>query len=563
MIGKEQRNEKDFQVMIRGGILALLILMTSAVFSQKKDKIKYKADGKMVVGKRDGKSYRKLSKNVIFTQKNTTIHCDSSFYFRKLNQMEAFGRVRILDDSTVITARELYYDGNTRKAKLRDNVVYTRGYRKLYTDSLDYDMDQEIAKYFENGKLVDTTNTLTSEIGYFYAQRDYALFWTNVVLVSPDFTLETDTLRYNTLTKIAYTQGPTKIINEDGTVLHADGGEFRTEVDQSEFVDGNVETEDYILEGDELFFDESNKYYKSLGNVILTAKEKDVIITGDEGYYDKKNGFSKVYGNPVMKRILEEDTLYMAADTLIAYDGEYDSTKRIAAFYDIRIFKSNLQGLADSAMYFVSDSLLYLYNDPILWNEKNQIVADTINMQIEDNTVRTMGLFQNSFLVSQDTLLHFNQIKGRNMTIFFEDNEINHTIVDGNGESIFYALGSGDSTLMGMNRILCSNMDLRFDDNQISNITFYKNPEGKFIPPHELKPDEQKLKGFEWREEERPILAEIFQKREERVDEEEDTDEEIGLDENSLQKLSKEAKKPVSTKKDPKEAAIDPRRKRQ
>ena len=59
--------------------------------------------------------------------------------------MEAFGRVRIVDDSVLITARKLIYDGDNRKTQLRENVIYTRGDRRLYTDFLDYDLDAEIA----------------------------------------------------------------------------------------------------------------------------------------------------------------------------------------------------------------------------------------------------------------------------------------------------------------------------------------------------------------------------------------------------------------------------------
>ena len=39
------------------------------------------------------------------------------------------------------------------------------GERRLYTDFLDYDLDNEIAHYFNKGKLVDSTNTLTSKTG--------------------------------------------------------------------------------------------------------------------------------------------------------------------------------------------------------------------------------------------------------------------------------------------------------------------------------------------------------------------------------------------------------------
>jgi hypothetical protein len=80
--------------------------------------------------------------------------------------------------------------------------------------------------------------------------------------------------------------------------------------------------------------------------------------------------------------------------------------------------------------------------------------------------------------------------------------------VDGNGESIYYALEK-DSALTGMNKVLCSNMIIRLDSNKLKGISFIKKPDGKFVPPHEIQEPETKLKGFVWRKEEKPQLADM------------------------------------------------------
>lgn len=451
---------------------------------------------------------------MVFAQETSTMYCDSALYFVKANVMEAYGRVKIIDDSVTITSRKLIYDGDTRDANLRENVIYTKGEQKLVTEFLDYNMDTEIGNYFNHGVLSDSTNVLESEIGYFYGLQDYALFWNTVVLVAPDYTLEADTLRYNTITKVANATGKTIITTEDETILHADGGEFRTEIDQSDFVAGNIETEDYYMEADELFFDDLKKYYDATGNVKLTAKNDDVIITGDEGYNDDFNGISKVYGNAVMRRILEEDTLYLSADTLVSIESDYDSAKRILAYPNVKVWRFNLQGLADSAAYFLQDSLLYFYEDPIFWNRKNQIKGDTVIAEITEDQIKNMFLEQNSFLTSEDTLLHYNQVKGRTMRAVFEESVIDRIYVNGNGESIYYVLDDNnpnDIFLLGMNRILCSNMTIRLVQEEVDNISFYTKPEAKFIPPNELTEEIQRLRGFSWRSDERPTLEDVLQ----------------------------------------------------
>lgn len=493
-------------------LITFLLFGPFFVQAQKSNRIKYKADD-LFEFRKNGEKIRRLIGNVVFAQKTSTMYCDSSLYYIKDNIMEAYGHVKIIDDSVTITSRKLIYNGTDRTAKLRGNVIYTKGEQRLTTDYLDYNMDTEVGNYFEGGTLQDSVNILTSEIGYFYSQQHYAIFWNEVTLDAPEYDLRSDTLRYNTIPKIAITKGKTEITTEDGTVLHAKGGEFRTQSDQSEFIEGNIETEDYYLEADELFFDDIRKYYDATGNVRLTAKNEDVIIIGEEGYADKVNGMSKIYGNALMKRILETDTFYMAADTLVSIENEYDSAKRILAYNNVKMWRYNLQGLADSASYFLHDSIIYFYRDPIFWNLKNQIEGDTIFMEITEDQIKNMTLRKNAFLISEDTLLQYNQIKGRNMTAFFNNSELKKIDVDGNGQSIYYVLDESDSlntTLMGMNRIICSDMTIRFKDQKLNNISFYVKPEAKFIPPHELTPDIQQLPGFEWRGLERPKLSDLL-----------------------------------------------------
>lgn len=489
-----------FLVIIFGGVL------TSS--AQRNERIKYKAD-ELEYGKSDGESYRKLIDNVVFTQENTTVYCDISYFYSKRNVMEAHGSVKIIDDSTTITSEKLVYEGDNRMARLRNNVVYLRGDRQLYTDYLDYDLEAEIAHYFNKGKLIDTTNVLTSEIGYFFARDNFAQFYTNVVLTTPDFVLEADTLHYNTITKVARTKGYSKITTEDGTVVRNKGAEFRTVTDESEFEDGQIETEDYYLEGDQLFFDDGQKYYKAISNVKMTAKDEDVIITGDEGYYDRRNGISKIYGNPLMKRILEADTFYLAADTLVAIESKHDSLKRILAYHDVKVYKQGLQGIADSMSYFMEDSIIFFYQDPVMWNHKNQVTSDTINLEISSDEIKKMNLLTNAFLASEDSLGNYNQIKGRDMEVFFVDNEVDKIDVNGNGEILYFALEEGDSVLMGMNKIFCAAMQIRFEEMRLSSFSVYTEPEAQFIPPHELTPEQRTLANFAWRISERPKLYDL------------------------------------------------------
>jgi lipopolysaccharide export system protein LptA len=485
-------------------ILSPLLLGSLDAFSQGKPT--YKAE--KVETKRKNK-IRKLIGNVVFTHRSTIINCDSAYHFYKENRLEGFSNVHIKDgDSVTITSNKLIYEGAQRIAKLRGNVVYKNGSRTLYTDILDYDLTDKVADFRGGGKLIDDENILTSDNGRFFSQQDYAVFYIDVKLISPTYDLESDTLEYSTKTKIAITKGPTDIITDENTKVYAEGGEFKTAIDITIFDEGIIETDEYILEGDELFLDDSTKFYTAIGNVKLTSKNEDVIIVGEKGVYDQSKGRSKIFGNPVMKKLMELDTFFMSADTLIAVESDIEADKRILAHFGVKFFKSNLQGKCDSLSYFISDSTIVMYDNPVLWNKNSQIEADSIDLLLVNDIIDKMNMRKNSFLASKDTLGQFNQMKGRNMVAHFDQGVINTMDINGNGESLYYAL-EGDSIMIGLNRILCGDMKIKFRDSKPINMSFFRQPEGQLIPPHEITPDNIRLEGFIWREPERPLLEDV------------------------------------------------------
>ena len=143
-------------------------------------------------------------------------------------------------DSITITGKKLIYDGNIRLAQMRENVVYRDPSMTLTTEYLDYDMKDHLAYYFDDGRLVTESNTLTSKKGYYDTEARFASFKDSVVLKNPEYTVEADTFQFNTVTEVAYFLGPTLITARNGTVLNADdGGEYDTRKDVSNFSGGS------------------------------------------------------------------------------------------------------------------------------------------------------------------------------------------------------------------------------------------------------------------------------------------------------------------------------------
>ena len=112
-----------------------------------------------------------------------------------------------------------------------------------------------------------------------------------------------------------------------------------------------------------------------------------------------------------------------------------------------------------------------MFKDPIIWAQDSQISADSLNIEIKNNSINKMILRQRSFVISKDTLGNFNQIKGRKMDVFFKQGNIARTDILGNGESIYYVQEKPD--ISSMNKMKCSNMAIYFENNFVSELRAY------------------------------------------------------------------------------------------
>jgi len=456
--------------------------------------------------------FERLLGSVRMKNQSTLIECDSAHFFRADNKAKLYGRVFIRSEEDSVTTRSAYaeYDGNTKLAKLRTNVVFTNMETTVYTDYLDYDRAGNIAYYYNDGRVVDSTNVLTSEKGRYEVNRERITFTDDVVLVNPDYTMKTNFLVYLTIPKTAETKGLTNLISKDGNTLDASKGSFYdTQAKNFRFFDGLVESETSRVKADELLYRENEAYYEGKGDVRVLNKEREVEIFGDQGQYWEDRGYSLVHGKALVRRYFETDTLYMTADTLISQDHESDSLKYLLAFSSIQLVKSQMSGIADSLSYNYSDSTIRLFQDPAIWDNRSQITADSMTFFIENEQLRKLFVKNKAFAVMTDTLVNFNQMKGRSMTGLFENGDLNTLDITGNGESLYYAL-EGDTLVQGVNKTLSATIKMSFAEGQLKKVNYGVKPEGKFIPVQDIGEEGGKLEGFVWRKEEKPTMEKIF-----------------------------------------------------
>lgn len=475
---------------------------------------------------------------VVFMRDSTYMYCNLAIQNPANKNVEAFGDIIIKEKGgALLTGDTLYYNNDENIAEMRGNVVLIDSTTTLYSNELFYNLTTRNAFYVSGGKVIENGSILTSEKGNYYSVSQALTFKGDVVLrdTVKQQNLYTDTLTYFTPTKDAFFHTTTRIETQDGELV-AERGSYNTNTGVTNFEgQAQVESEEYTLIGEKMYSDREKDVNIVKGDVYLLSKEENAIVLGDELIYRKNYGNSKVFATEdkyaIMKRPFgDSDSLFLASDTLLTINDTINNVRQLHAYYNVKIFSQQLLGKCDSLVYDYNDSSITMFMDPILWNNEQQIKADHIKAFISNNEVDSLILTDNSFLIQEDTLGNYNQIKGKNMKAFFSDKEIKKLDVDGNCQTIYFAL-EADTLTMGMNKVDCSKMVMYFaDSSKLEKMSFKKTVDAKFIPPHEIEEPETRLKGFRLRFDEIPEKT-IFTSRKKKVI----VEETIEDDENTIQ----------------------------
>jgi hypothetical protein len=132
---------------------------------------------------------------------------------------------------------------------------------------------------------------------------------------------------------------------------------------------------------------------------------------------------------------------------------------------------------------------------------------------MKNQKLDSLKIIGNSWIIEKDSLSEtgFNQIKGGLLDGLFEDGELTEIDITKNTEVIYYMYSDEDNELIGIDKTTCSSLKMITKDNQIDDITFFVSPDGQLLPEKDLPLNERKLKGFYWREFERPKnISDLF-----------------------------------------------------
>ena len=306
-----------------------------------------------------------------------------------------------------------------------------------------------------------------------------------------------------------YFYGPTNIYNKENTLI-GNYGWYNTE---TEFVyldrRATLKNKEQSMTADTMYYNKSTGYAKALSNVIVEDTSYKAILKGEYGEMWRNLGKCMMTDNLRAIYYEETDTLFAKADTMyVFFDTLNNEVKRIKAFYNVRFFRNDIQGKCDSMHYVVSDSMIYMREKPVIWADNSQLSGDSINVKIKKEAIENLLMYPNAFVIQEDSISGFNQVKGKQITAFFKENELNNMFNEGNAETIYW-LRDDDGSLIGINFSQSSQMDIIIKNRQISNIKYYKNIKETLYPLEQLNDNQEFLDGFSWQEETRPRREEF------------------------------------------------------
>lgn len=505
MVSAQGPGDPDDRTPIAPAVPGADRYQTGRVFLERADTLR--ADEKMG-------EYQLLIGRVEFRKADMFMYCDSAHFYDARNSFEAFGNVRMEQGDTLfVYGDELDYDGITELA-----VLYADPGKKvrlinrdveLTTDIFNYDLGIDLGYYTVGGTLADKRNTLKSLEGEYSPSTKDANFYTDVELESVSekgdtVYIYTDTLHYNTDTRIAELTCPSRIVGKDGTI-YTSNGVFDTNTNRARLFDRSVVhmSNGNTLTGDTLFYDKEAGYGEAFGYMVLVDSARQSSLEGDYGFYNERTDSAFATGRARALEYSQKDTLYLHGDTIRSFLQPEDSTHIMIANPRVRFYRVDMQGICDSLTFLERDSTIYMDRHPVVWTGTRQVFGNVIQVHMNDSTVDRATLPEFGFMAEHIDEEFFNQLSGKEMIAYMEDGELRRLDVNGNVQGIMLPM-ENDSTYNKIANVESSYMKAYFRGREIEKANLWPETSGTVTPLYLAKKSLFRLPQFQWYEVMRP-----------------------------------------------------------
>lgn len=389
--------------------------------------------GDSLVGRsEDGISYRDVIGNVVMTQGNIKITCEKIIQNLTANNAELIGNVVVTQDSITIVSERGYYYGNQHY---------------IYSD--------------KNVTLDDGHITLTADTGYYYFNIKKSVFNSNVELV------------------------------DSGSILKSQNLVYWNEIEKAIAVkEVSIASDEAVIFCDSLIYFRLHQKSYAYNNVRVINHQQGLTITGDELYDEGESNYTRVTGNPLLTKIDSSgngrvDTLFIKAKIFEAVE---DSSNRLYAIDSVKIIRGDLFSVNNYSVLFREENRLMTRKrkgdktPPVLWFATSQLVGDSINIYIYDNSLDSIQIRNNATILSQNENYKFryDQISGSKIDLYFRKRELNKTVVNGEVLSIYFMYDEEKPN--GLMKSSSNKAIMEFDSNAVEMVSMYESVQSEYHP---------------------------------------------------------------------------------
>lgn len=410
--------------------------------------------------------------HIVGTSKKGTLYSEKGWYDTRTNIAELYKASKIIGKEQSLQGDTIYYSRNSGIGRARSRVLLS-------------DTTNHIAITGRNGSYNEKTKIafVTDSAVFMQFSRTDTLFLHADTLKSiPDFTpkgaikktVKQQVAAVKTVAGIAITPDSLKGLEKAGKTIQT-----LTKVDSLSKLDTTLKA--------------------VLPEITRTFISRDSMTTvKDTGNVAGKIAAAIMTINPFSK-----DSLGNVADTLKTRETRDEKDDKLfMAYHRVRFYKKDLQGICDSIAYQMKDSVMRLFTDPVLWSEVHQLSAEKIEYRPHHPGPDIARLENSGFIISREDSIKYNQISGKLLLGYIYNNKLKRIEVNGNAITLYYL--KNKDRFSGMNKLESSKINVYLVESKIDSIAFFPKPEGKTIPLKDLTPEEATLKGFEWRESEKP-----------------------------------------------------------
>ncbi len=453
--------------------------------------------------------------NVQFDHQGSVVTSDFVIWYEKENFVKAVGNVKLRNaDGSVITAQEMEYDGNTQRGIARKDVVLTDPKQTIRTETLYYDRISNKAYFNTGGTITDGQGIMYAKSATYNIATKLIDFTGNVKIENNQYIVDGTNIVQNQNTNVATFNGPTTIINRDNpsNSVYTESGTYNQNTKEVWLnKNSTIYYNNKTLVGDKMYYNQITGFGTATGNVTLNDPQERRYIKGGYGEIYEKIDSAMVTEKAYAVKILENDSIYFSANRILAYQ-KMDSTNIkksfLRAYRQARFFKSNIQSRSDSLSFNETDGVLHLMGSPIAWSGAKQVSGDKIEayFDTENEYIDSLKVIGNAFAISKADSLNlkdeFNQVKGKLMTVYYKENQVNLANVIGNAQAVTYADDENEKTReterIGVALSTCGIIEALFEERRVQIISCNIGALTDIYPMSKISKEMRFLQGFNW-----------------------------------------------------------------